>query len=327
MEWLLAVYWWIIFPAIELREGILATFVWIDGLVILLGLVLYTRIRRQGHLKRKETGKMFKGKNGKAVSDWIGHAQKVLKEAEQKQEELELLPKIGEVPQYIDMLSEATKGLRKSLQLPVGAEMQEQVVKWLAMVSEAMIKAEEIRIRTILARDAAAHSAALAGPEMEFALLSGVETLKALKKYQPELGYDLQDFKLPLQNYVKQAVALNLHKQFASQAGIDLPKGFMGPLEGMEQLLPTPWDPDLALVDDGNDLGAARSVGAANQADDDDDDVVEGTFVESDDHPMDGLLSSDEIGEQRIFEPDEDVESGPNGREHPEILWDKEGEK
>ena len=228
---------------------------------------------------------MLRGKNGKVFEKLIDVAQKTLREAEQTKKELEDLPEIGDVPEFREVLAKSTKGLRRALDLPAGAEMQFQVVQWLSTTSEAMIKAEEIKLRASLAKEKAGQLAALGPIEVRYGLLSVVATLKEVEELQPKIGYDMEPFKLAAQNFSKRIVALQMHKQFAGQLGIDLPDGFMEPLTGLESLGPVEWDPSrtLGIVDDSwDDDDVPDADNREEHESDPDEDVVEGSFSDKD---------------------------------------------
>lgn len=163
--------------------------------------------------------------------------------------------------------------------------MQFQVVQWLSTTSEAMIKAEEIKLRASLAKEKAGQLAALGPIEVRYGLLSVVATLKEVEELQPKIGYDMEPFKLAAQNFSKRIVALQMHKQFAGQLGIDLPDGFMEPLTGLESLGPVEWDPSrtLGIVDDSwDDDDVPDADNREEHESDPDEDVVEGSFSDKD---------------------------------------------
>ena len=262
---------------------------------------------------------MFGKKNGKVFEDLIGLAQKTLKEAEQRQKVLAELPEIGKIPEYREMLEKTTKGLRNALRAPVGSESQHQVVQWLAMASEAMLKTEALRYGYAIRTDKAAHEAVMFGIDVEYMLLGALVAQEKLEFYQSKLPYDLEDFKPAIENYIKQGTELQMQKQWAKQLGIELRKGFRGPLEGMEALAPVKWDPNMALSDGGEDWSYDDVPDADSRTQDEGDqdkDVVDAAFSEK------------EMGEElvRKFSPNEDGDSADEEEEYPEILWDKEKE-
>lgn len=272
-----------------------------------------------GLVRRKEWT-MFGKKNGKVLNELIDHAQSTLEKAEKRQAEFAKLPDIGKVPEFREMLDRTTMGLRRALQLPVGAEMQHQVVQWLVMVSEAMVETEATKYAYAIEKNKSMHEAAKFGFSIESMLLGAKEGMRMLELYETELPYKAADFNEAFENYIKQGTALEMHTQHAKRLGIELPPGFPGPLQGMESLEPPRWDPSRALEDGGDDWEDDDVPDADSRAEyvsDSEKDVIDGSFADK------------EMGEMlvRVFSPDDDGEQGANGREYPEILWDKAKEK
>lgn len=221
--------------------------IWIAAFAVIGILVLVLNdLARNKEVTRKEKEVMGSETNGQVYEKLFAVAGKALKKAERTQAELAELPEIGEVPEFIDLLEHSTKGLRQAMTLPVGAEMQMQVVQWLAMLSEALIRSEELRLRYGLLQEEAGLSSALRPTQMRYRLLSAKDTLRQIEELMPgamdDADYDLRPYKVAVDTYVKYLFAAELNLQFAEHVGIELGPDYFQPLGMMPSLkaLPAP---------------------------------------------------------------------------------------
>ncbi|MFV2044853.1 MAG: hypothetical protein ACC700_16660 [Anaerolineales bacterium] len=169
MEYLIAAITWILYLVLELRQEILTAFAYADAPLILLGLILYLRVRRQR--RKKESGTMF---GRRSVEDelfdaMVEVAETTVNAADQAVPLLDYalaeLPNIdneSEVRRSRDVLAASSKELRKGWGPAVGPESIRGVKKSIRRIWDNLDKTEEIRDRARLLKEAHAFNVATA---------------------------------------------------------------------------------------------------------------------------------------------------------------------
>lgn len=312
-------FYLIVSGVIRARSQVLLTFIWVDAPLILLGLVVYMRVRRKRHGKenRQEAAMNnedrieheFYQETPEVFEEFVGQ---FLEDAEKKVEKLDDLIEseqlsgieIEEVQTVRSILSKTSSELRQRLSVVVGPESLEGFAAGFRMLFQASNKADEISLRTALEKQKYAYEAKLNPIKSQIFLESLFENKKVFQAFSRKLGYDPEELAPYFGYMAKRIIAVSVEDLFAI-ATDTVPQPQL-PLRRIALQLEAPID---------------EVVEEVKRDFEPDDDGIECEFYSLSENPGDG-----KVRDHPREDIHEDIGDEKSGSLDVEILWDKSEE-
>lgn len=231
MESLVSVIGWIIYAVLELRQEILTAFAYVDAALILLGLIIYTRIRRQRHTFGKEKRTMSwrrRNQDEELLKDLGLWVEPVLEKGERVMRDLEVASTLPDVDQvkiqrFHEQIAGASKELRKILRVGVGPETIKGIKAQVKQLHAASYEAERTILGTKIKTDRYAWTVSGRVANFNASTQGIIEVDDRYHRVCQYLGLD-PDRYVPrdaLGNAVASFYGVELLEMFAATAGID----------------------------------------------------------------------------------------------------------